>query len=59
MYFEALNQRVVVVVVDPIQSMKGKVVIDARLCLPPLGKAREGTLEVGAPNTFRSVVGEG
>ena len=27
--FEALNQRAVAVVVDPIQSVKGKVVIDA------------------------------
>jgi JAB1/Mov34/MPN/PAD-1 ubiquitin protease len=27
--FEALNQRAVAVVVDPVQSVKGKVVIDA------------------------------
>ncbi len=31
--FEALNQRAVAVVVDPIQSVKGKVVIDAFRCL--------------------------
>lgn len=30
--FEALNQRAVAVVVDPIQSVKGKVVIDAFRC---------------------------
>merc|ERR1711998_214523 len=35
--FEALNQRAVAVVVDPIQSVKGKVVIDAfRLINPQL-----------------------
>ena len=34
--FEALNQRAVAVVVDPIQSVKGKVVIDAFRCAPCL-----------------------
>merc|ERR1711967_211534 len=33
--FEALNQRCVAVVVDPIQSVKGKVVIDAFRCINP------------------------
>jgi len=33
--FEALNQRAVAVVVDPIQSVKGKVVIDAFRCINP------------------------
>jgi len=31
--FEAINERCVAVVVDPIQSVKGKVVIDAFLCI--------------------------
>jgi 26S proteasome regulatory subunit N11 len=36
--FEALNQRAVAVVIDPIQSVKGKVVIDAfRLINPQVG----------------------
>ncbi|VVA89766.1 unnamed protein product [Arabis nemorensis] len=35
MYFEALNQRAVAVVVDPIQSVKGKVVIDAFRSINP------------------------
>eukprot|EP00051_Salpingoeca_urceolata_P027306 m.480886 g.480886 ORF g.480886 m.480886 type:complete len:309 (-) comp21984_c0_seq1:28-954(-) len=33
--FEALNPRAVAVVVDPIQSVKGKVVIDAFRCINP------------------------
>lgn len=33
--FEALNQRAVAVVVDPIQSVKGKVVIDAFRLINP------------------------
>ena len=33
--FEALNQRAVAVVVDPIQSVKGKVVIDAFRSINP------------------------
>jgi hypothetical protein len=33
--FEALNQRSVAVVVDPIQSVKGKVVIDAFRLINP------------------------
>jgi proteasome lid subunit RPN8/RPN11 len=38
--FEALNQRAVAVVIDPIQSVKGKVVIDAfRLINPQVGLA--------------------
>eukprot|EP00775_Hariotina_reticulata_P006925 gene6925-7143_t len=38
--FEALNQRAVAVVVDPVQSVKGKVVIDAfRLISPARGAA--------------------
>jgi 26S proteasome regulatory subunit N11 len=32
--FESLNPRAVAVVVDPIQSVKGKVVIDAFRCIP-------------------------
>jgi len=32
--FEQLNERAVAVVVDPIQSVKGKVVIDAFRCIP-------------------------
>jgi len=35
--FEALNQRAVAVVIDPVQSVKGKVVIDCfRLINPQL-----------------------
>ena len=33
--FEALNQRAVAVVIDPIQSVKGKVVIDAFHTISP------------------------
>lgn len=33
--FEALNQRAVAVVIDPIQSVKGKVVIDAFRTINP------------------------
>lgn len=33
--FEALNPRAVAVVIDPIQSVKGKVVIDAFRCISP------------------------
>ena len=33
--FDALNQRAVAVVVDPIQSVKGKVVIDAFRLINP------------------------
>jgi hypothetical protein len=37
--FEALNARAVAVVVDPVQSVKGKVVIDAfRLISPQVGR---------------------
>ncbi|XP_075485976.1 26S proteasome non-ATPase regulatory subunit 14 homolog [Primulina tabacum] len=50
--FEALNQRAVVVVVDPIQSVKGKVVIDAFRLINPqtmiLGQEpRQTTSNVG------------
>jgi 26S proteasome regulatory subunit N11 len=50
--FEALNQRAVAVVVDPIQSVKGKVVIDAfRLINPQLimlgHEARQTTSNIG------------
>lgn len=38
--FEALNPRAVSVVIDPVQSVKGKVVIDAfRLISPQVGVA--------------------
>eukprot|EP00983_Pelagomonas_calceolata_P134997 1162114-Pelagomonas_calceolata.AAC.6 len=33
--FEALNQRAVAVVIDPVQSVKGKVVIDAFRLISP------------------------
>jgi 26S proteasome regulatory subunit N11 len=33
--FEALNSRAVAVVIDPIQSVKGKVVMDAFRSIPP------------------------
>ena len=33
--FEALNQRAVSVVIDPVQSVKGKVVIDAFRLISP------------------------
>lgn len=50
--FEALNPRAVAVVVDPIQSVKGKVVVDAFRCISPqtmmLGQeARQTTSNVG------------
>jgi 26S proteasome regulatory subunit N11 len=50
--FEALNARAVAVVVDPIQSVKGKVVIDAFRCISPqtmmLGQEpRQTTSNVG------------
>lgn len=53
--FEALNQRAVAVVVDPIQSVKGKVVIDAFRCISPqtmmLGQEpRQTTSNVGHLN---------
>lgn len=53
--FEALNQRAVAVVVDPIQSVKGKVVIDAfRLINPQLmmlgQEPRQTTSNVGHLN---------
>jgi len=53
--FEALNQRAVAVVVDPIQSVKGKVVIDAfRLINPQLlmmgHEPRQTTSNVGHLN---------
>jgi 26S proteasome regulatory subunit N11 len=50
--FEQLNSRCVSVVVDPIQSVKGKVVIDAFRCIHP------ATLMSGAePRQVTSVVG--
>lgn len=50
--FEALNPRAVAVVVDPIQSVRGKVVVDAFRCISPqtmmLGQeARQTTSNVG------------
>lgn len=53
--FEALNQRAVAVVVDPIQSVKGKVVIDAFRCISPqtmmLGQEpRQTTSNIGHLN---------
>lgn len=53
--FEALNQRAVAVVIDPIQSVKGKVVIDAFRCISPqtmmLGQEpRQTTSNVGHLN---------
>jgi hypothetical protein len=53
--FEALNPRAVAVVVDPIQSVKGKVVIDAFRCISPqtmmLGQEpRQTTSNVGHLN---------
>lgn len=41
--FEKLNPRSVAVVVDPIQSVRGKVVIDAFRCIPML---TSGSVEV-------------
>jgi 26S proteasome regulatory subunit N11 len=51
--FEQLHPRCVSVVVDPIQSVKGKVVIDAFRCIPPEimatgGEARHVTSVVGS-----------
>jgi len=53
--FEALNQRAVAVVVDPIQSVRGKVVIDAFRCINPqsmmLGQEpRQTTSNIGHLN---------
>lgn len=53
--FEALNQRAVAVVVDPVQSVKGKVVIDAFRLISPqtmmLGQEpRQTTSNLGALN---------
>lgn len=53
--FEALNNRAVAVVVDPIQSVKGKVVIDAfRLINPQLmmlgQEPRQTTSNIGHLN---------
>jgi 26S proteasome regulatory subunit N11 len=53
--FEALNLRVVVVVIDPIKSVKGKVVIDAFRLINPqimmLGQEpRQTTSNVGHLN---------
>lgn len=50
--FEQLNSRCVAVVVDPIQSVKGKVVIDAFRCISPQtlmmgGEARQTTSVLG------------
>lgn len=52
MSFEALNKRAVAVVVDPIQSVKGKVVIDAFRLIPPQNmmtqkEARQTTSNIG------------
>ena len=51
--FERLSPRCVSVVVDPIQSVKGKVVIDAFRCIPPQtlmsgGEVRQVTSVVGS-----------
>jgi 26S proteasome regulatory subunit N11 len=53
--FEQLNPRAVAVVVDPIQSVKGKVVIDAFRCIDPKGlvlgiEPRQTTSNVGHLN---------
>lgn len=53
--FEALNARAVAVVVDPVQSVKGKVVIDAFRLISPqtmmLGQEpRQTTSNLGALN---------
>ena len=50
--FEQLNNRAVAVVVDPVQSVKGKVVIDAFRCINPLAvllgqEPRQTTSNVG------------
>jgi len=65
--FEALNQRAVAVVVDPIQSVKGKVVIDAFRLINPqtmmlgqeprqttsnLGHLNKPSIQVCYPNPF-------
>jgi 26S proteasome regulatory subunit N11 len=53
--FEQLTPRAVAVVVDPIQSVKGKVVIDAFRCIPPQqamtgNEPRQTTSNVGHLN---------
>lgn len=51
--FEQLNNRAVAVVVDPIQSVKGKVVIDAFRSISPqlsIGEPRQTTSNVGHLN---------
>lgn len=65
--FEALNQRAVAVVVDPIQSVKGKVVIDAFRLINPqtmmlgqeprqttsnLGHLNKPSIQVSIPQVF-------
>jgi hypothetical protein len=50
--FEALNARAVSVVIDPIQSVRGKVVIDAFRCISPQVRAPR-TLEKGTLNVLR------
>lgn len=64
--FEALNARAVAVVIDPIQSVKGKVVIDAFRCISPqtmmLGQeARQTTSNIGHLNkpSIQACMGEG
>ena len=57
--FEALTSRAVAVVVDPIQSVKGKVVIDAfRLigttALAPTQESRQTTSNIGTPGAHLS-----
>lgn len=69
--FEALNQRAVAVVVDPIQSVKGKVVIDAFRLINPqtmmlgqeprqttsnLGHLNKPSIQVSAKNFIPSFV---
>ena len=61
--FEALNQRAVAVVVDPIQSVKGKVVIDAFRLINPqtvmLGQEpRQTTSNIGYLNKPSIQVGQ-
>ncbi len=54
--FEALNKRAVAVVIDPIQSVKGKVVIDAfRLISPQVREKRRGVEGVGAREQHRRI----
>mgnify|MGYP000882160518 FL=1 len=43
--FEQLNERCVAVVVDPIQSVRGKVVIDAFRLIPSYGGIMMGGVE--------------